>query len=305
MSFGHCSCPDCGTTLRIRDRTFVGRTVQCPECHVALVIELDRDEQLAARKPPVNKPVKSTQTAAANRSAVKNDGPRAPTWTDALRGVVGSPLVMAWALGLAVTALVVVAMLRPALRFSSPGRSTRSDAAASNTITPDETNSGTNASLPPSRELPPPKESPDSQMANALTPANVPERPVPNPAPPQQVEGGPVIKPVAAVAVKPDPVTPAPPPKIDFDLALKLRLDSIDQSKPVSRRELLEFMEEMIGAPIRYDAAELGEKNLDKQVTFKMENPTLGGLLKSILDPAGWMFVAEETQLRVKLKPLE
>ena len=94
-------------------------------------------------------------------------------------------------------------------------------------------------------------------------------------------------------------------PKIDFDAALKLRLVSIDQSKPASRRELLELMEEMIGTPIRYDAAELGEKNLYKQVTFKTENTTLGGLLKSILDPAGWEFVTEETQLRVKLKARE
>ena len=301
MSFGHCSCPDCGTTLRLRDRSFVGRTVPCPECHVALLIELDRDENLIARKPPVAKPVKSTGAVEAKPSAGKSDEPRSPTWIDRLHGAIGSPLVMAWALGLAVTALVVVAMLRPALRFGTPGRATGHEAAPNNSITRDETDSGTDASLPPSRDLPSPRESRDSQTVDATQPANVPEQ---NPASPQQVDAGPVIKPVANTVVKPpDPPPPAPSPKIDFDAALKLPLVSIDQSKPVSRRELIELMEEMIGAPIRYDAAELGEKNLDKLVTFKSENTTLGGVLKSILDPAGWVFVAEETQLRVKLKP--
>ncbi|MEK6259432.1 MAG: hypothetical protein AABP62_12515 [Planctomycetota bacterium] len=305
MSFGHCSCPDCGTTLRIRDRTFVGRTVPCPECHASLVIELDREERFVARKPPVDTSVKSSQAAPANRSAVKSDGPREPTWTDGLRGAIGSPLVMAWALGLAVTALVIVAMLRPALRFSSPGGSTQSEA-ANNTIAPDETNSGNDASLQPSPELPSPKELPDSPMADAIKPTNAPELPVPSPAPPQPGDGGPVIKPVTAVAVKPaDPLPPAPPPKIDFVTVLKQPLLLFDQAKPVSRRELIELMEELVGAPIRYDAAELGENNLDKQVTFKAENTTLGGVLKSLLDPAGWVFVEEETQLRLKLKPPE
>ncbi len=303
MSFGHCSCPDCGTTLRIRDRTFVGRTVPCPECHVSLVIELDREENLAARKPLLDQPAKSARVAAANRSPVKRDGLRGPTWTDGLRGVIGSPLVMAWALGLAVTALVIVAMLRPALRFSSPGGSTRPEPSSNNVIAPHETTPGTDASLLPSPELPSPNELPDSPMADAMAPANVHERTVPNPGPPQPVDGGPAAKPVEAVAVKPP--EPAPLPKIDFGTALKQPLLLFDQSKPVSRRELIELMEELVGAPIRYDAAELGEKNLDKQVTFKAENTTLGGVLKSILDPAGWAFVAEETQLRVKLKPPE
>ena len=89
MSFGHCSCPDCGTTLRIRDRTFVGRTVQCPECDVSLVIELDRDETLTARKPPIDKSVKPAR-AAANRPAAMSDGLRVPTRIDGLRRAIGS-----------------------------------------------------------------------------------------------------------------------------------------------------------------------------------------------------------------------
>ena len=303
MSFGHCSCPDCGTTLRIRDRTFVGRTVPCPECHVALVIELDREANLAARKPSLDKSLKPARAAAANRSSVTSDEPLKPLWIDELRRAVGSPLVMAWALGLAVTALVIVAMLRPSHRFNSPAGSTRPGAAANNMLGPNETNPGADANRQSSPELPSPPELPDSQVADAITPANAIELPVPNPALPHPDDGGPVVKPVATIAVK-TPVA-APLPKIDFDTVLKQPLLLFDQSKPVSRRELIELMEELIGAPIRYDAEELGEMNLDKRVTFKAENTTLAGVLKSILDPAGWVFVAEETQLRVKLKPSE
>ncbi len=304
MSFGHCSCPDCGTTLRLRDRSFVGRTVPCPECHVALHIELDREENLVARKPPVAKPVKSAVAVEPNLSTAKTEATREPMWIDRLRGAIGSPLVMAWALGLAVTALVAVTMLRPALRFGSPGSSTRPEAVPGHSIAPDETNPGADVVSPPAPKIPSPTESPDPQTANAIAPANVPEPPDPSPPSPRPVEGGPVVTPV--VAVKPlDPIPPAPQPKIDFDSALKQPLLLFDQSKPVCRRALIELMEELVGAPIRYDVVELGEKNLDKQVTFKAENTTLGVVLKSILDSAGWMFVVEETQLRVKLKPPE
>lgn len=304
MSFGHCSCPDCGTTLRIRDRTFVGRQVQCPECHVALLIELDRDETLTARKPPIDKSLKSAR-AAASQSAVMSDEPRAPTWIDALRRAIGSPLVMAWALGLAVTALVVVAMLRPAVRFRSPGSSVRPQTAIDSPVTPEQTQPELDANQHPSPELPSPSDPPAVPMVDATTPANVPEPLPANPLPAQQPGADPAVKPIVADAVKPTlPAPPVPPPrsKIDFDTALKQRLLSFDQPKPVSRRDLIELMEEMLGAPIRYDAVELGEKNLDKQVTFKVENTTLGGVLKSILDPAGWEFVTEETQLRIRPK---
>lgn len=299
MSFGHCSCPDCGTTLRLRDRSFVGRTVPCPECRVALLIELDRDENLVARKPPIAKPVKSAVAAEANPSAGKTDGPREPTWIDQVRGAIGSPLVMAWALGLAVTALVVVAMLRPALRFGTPGGSTRQEAEPNNSVTLDESNSGADANPPLSPDHASPQAPFDLQTADAVRPANVPEHPFVNLDVPVPVDAGPVVKPVTIVAVKP----PASPPKIDFETVLKQPLQLFDQSKPVSRRELIELLEELVGAPIRYDATELGEKNLDKLVTIKAENTTLAGVLKLVLDPAGWVFVAEETQLRVKLKP--
>lgn len=306
MSFGHCSCPDCDTTLRIRDRTFVGRQVQCPECHVALVIELDRDEVLTARKPPRDPALKSAATAVT--SAAAETGSRAPTRVDELRSALSSPLALAWALALAVSALFVVAMFRPAVRFGSPGSSVRPQAAADNPVTPVVEPKALDSTLHPTPVLTAPLDPLANPTADATATVND-SKPHPTTSPlSQQPDGGPTVKPVETVAVTPiPPAPPVPPPtpRIDFDAILKQRLQSFDQSKPVSRRELIELMEELIGAPIRYDVAELGEKNLDKQVTFKVENPTLGGLLKTILEPAGWEFVTDETQLRVRRKPPE
>lgn len=299
MSFGHCSCPDCGTTLRIRDRTFVGRQVSCPECRIALVIELGHDDILSARKLPNGNPSKSPLPL---KSVVTNDGPAAPTWVDGLRRLISSPLVLAWALALAMTTLAVVAMLRPAVRFRSPGSSVRPQDADRSPAVPETIRAEHDAAQHPSLELPSPSDPP----ADATTPANVSEPLSVSLTDAQQTDMESVVKPVETIAVKPFPSVspvPRPLPKIDFDAVLKQRLLSFDQAKPVSRRELIELMEEMLGVPIRYDVDELGEKNLDKLVTFKMENTTVGGILKSILDSADWEFVTEDAQIRVKLKP--
>jgi len=298
MSFGHCSCPDCGTTLRIRDRSFVGRVVPCPECRVALIIELDRDESLSARKQPLNTQHRCPPDTAIGVAAAPQQATRRRVWLSQLQRAAGSPLIMAWALGLAVTALFVVTMLRPTHRFQSPSRPTRPDEPNINSIPLGQPTPDADSHQSPNVELF------DSPVADAIEPANAPALPAASPSPLLPVEDGSNIKPVTTVSVKPaDPPSPAPPVRIDFEVTLKQPLLLFDQSKPVSRRELIELMEELIGAPIHYDAIELGQQNLDKPVTFKMENTTLAGVLKSILDPAGWMFVTEETQLRVKLKP--
>jgi len=44
------SCPHCLSPLRIRDRAFTERKIDCPECGEALEITLDRDNEPRARK---------------------------------------------------------------------------------------------------------------------------------------------------------------------------------------------------------------------------------------------------------------
>ena len=326
MSLGHCSCPDCGTTLRIRDRSFVGRTVPCPECHTALVIALDPDQHVVARKPVVDK-VAITKTATLTKASssglsvvsvsdlATTNSPRAPSrWSESLRRVSNSPLAMAWALAIAMTALVLVAMTRPSVRFRSPspippGQSKPPESTNDQPLGPEGTHprpsnpEGVPNGIAPV-ETPSPSELSPSIAADATRPANAPELTF-NPISETTENGNSGHKPLVVVpsANKVQPVA-APPPKIDFDAALQLRFVMFEQPVPASRRALIESIEEMLGAPIRYREADLGAQNLDKLVTVrKLENPTLRVILKAVLDPAGWEFVTNDTELRIQLKP--
>ena len=325
MSLGHCSCPDCGTPLRIRDRSFVGRTVPCPECHTALVIELDSDQHVVARKPVVdkaaiNKAAPLTKASSSGISVVSDsdlattNSPRAPSrWSESLRRVSNSPLVMAWALAIAMTVLVFVAMTRPSVRFrsGSPVPSERSispENANDQQLVPDESpprqsspEGDPNGNAPV--ETPSPSELSRSLAADATRPANAPELTF-SPIFETTENGDSGHKPLVVVP-SPNRVQPvaAPPPKIDFDAALKLPISLFEQPVPASRRALIEFIEELLGAPIRYRGEDLGEQNLDKLVTVrKLENTTLRVILKAVLDPAGWEFVTTDTELRIQLK---
>ena len=325
MSFGHCSCPDCGTILRVRDRSFVGRTVPCPECRTALVIELDPDQHVVARKPVVdkaaiNRTAALTKSSSSGISVVSDSGlgttnsPRTPSrWSESLRRVSNSPLAMAWALAIAMTALVFVAMTRPSVRFRPPnqvppGHSSPPESINDQPLVPEESHlrqsnpeGGPNGNAPV--ETPSPSELSPSIAADATRPANAPELTF-SPISETTENGNSGHKPLVAVP-SPNRVQPvaAPPPKIDFDAALQQRLSLFEQPIPASRRALIESIEEMLGAPIRYRGEDLGEQNLDKLVTVrKLENPTLRVILKAVLDPAGWEFVTTDTELRIQIK---
>ena len=312
MAFGHCSCPDCGTTLRIRDRSFVGRVVPCPECHTALLIELDHNQHVAARKPPLDKSAAALRTSSTSipvlpTVVVETSSPRRTfgRWRTALGRISRSPLAMAWALALAMTALVVVAMTRPAVRFRSGPQ------------------------IQPSRTIPPETSSDDPSKPDAASTDSPPPDSVPHISPttesPLQIElplaaadalhpaNAPALSPESTTAIVSPPVAVAPPnpvpaaviatPKIDFELLLNQRFTSFEQAVPVSRRALLEFLEELLGGPIQFNADELGEQNLNKLVTVrKLENTTVSKILKTVLDPAGWDFVTDDVTLHIRLK---
>ncbi len=326
MSFGHCSCPDCGTTLRIRDRSFVGRTVPCPECRTVLVIELDLEQHVVARKPVVdkaaiNRTAKLTKASSSSISVVSNSDLSATNstrtqqsrWSESLRRVSNSPLVMAWALAIAMTALVFVAMTRPSVRFrppsqipprqSSPPESINDQPLVPEESRPKQPNPEGDPNDNAPVETPSPSELSRSLAADATRPANAPELTF-LPISEKTESGDSGHKPLAVVPSS-NTVQPvaAPPPKIDFDVALQQRFFEFEQPVPASRRALIEFIEELLGAPIRYRSEDLGEQNLDKLITVrKLENPTLRVILKAVLDSAGWEFVTTDTELRIQLK---
>lgn len=299
MSPGHCSCPECGTTLRVRDRSFVGRQIECPECRAKLQIGQDQDRKLVAERvkaDPVRKPVAGLASSRAIRAG--------SAFGAKLKGLLHSPLALAWALAIGITAFAAILMLRPSVRFRIPAKDSPPVDVAED-AEPEQ-------SPPVASQQLVEKEPPEAAPADV---AVKPNEPTGQPASEKTEPQGPGTPPAdTASATSPGtsipteipaeatPKTVPPAPVVvDVESMLKQRLQKFSTVQPVSRTELIELVEEMLGAPIRYNREELGEKNLDRPVSIDLETTTVGGVLKALLEPAGWDYVIENNG--IKLKP--
>ncbi len=292
MSPGQCPCPACGTTLRVRDRSFVGRQIECPDCHAKLVLKLNDDREFEAElfKPEIERPASRTSVP-----RVKSK-PTTSGTTRSFADTLLSPLVVAWALGIGLTAFVAIMLLRPAVRFRPPSTETSQPIA--------ETVPDIEAAKPPE------KTAPDSvtQSSDPMPPSIVEKPPVPEvPSTPAEVKPpvpADTEKPATVVTMPPEtpkPAVPAPP-KVNLEEVLKQRLSGfVTSSKKSTRRlDLIEQLDELTGHRIRFDPQELGEKKLMQTVSISVEVTTVGALLKLVLEPAGWEYVIEDEYLRLK-----
>lgn len=304
---GRSSCPECGTNLRIRDRSYVGRRVSCPECKTGLLI-LEGNEQgeyVIRRLTPDE--LGSPDHPGRGKTKVIQDKifvPAASTQTFFQR-VMSSPLTAAWLLAIAVSVLVAVLALAPRHRFTA---SRALPSPAETEEVPDTTPN--DAELQPEHE--PPSVADPTQPVPETPPASNPP-PVPG-APaivvsalePANLDAplsfGPIAVPSHVVPEDENPSLPPPPPKVDVEGKLTQKLLLYKQSKPVSRRDLIEALEEHLGAPIFYEDDDLGTDNLSKTMTFELENTTVGGVIKTVADSAGWKMEIETTGLRLRRK---
>lgn len=290
MSPGQCPCPACGTTLRVRDRSFVGRQIECPDCHAKLVLKLNDDREFEAElfKPEIERPASRTS---ASREKPKPATGNTRSFTDTLL----SPLVVAWALGIGLTAFVAIMLLRPAVRFRPPSTESAQPVAES---VPDI-----------EAQKPAEKAAPDSvtQTPDSMPP--IVEKPQVPEVPPTPAEVTPPVpadteKPATVVTTPPEtPKTVVPaPPKVNFEEVLKQRLSGFVTSskKPTRRLDLIEQLDELTGHRIKFDREELGEKKLMQTVSISVEVTTVGALLKLVLEPAGWEYVIEDDYLRLR-----
>ena len=316
MSPGHCSCPECGTTLRVRDRSFVGRVIECPDCQAKLLIKWDDDRKLVAERPKIEAAPSSSQRLAVPVAKVGS------ALGEKIRGLARSPLALAWALAIGLTAFVAILMLRPSVRFRTPtptGETSPSVAATDSTGSqtspenkPETTPPDATSEDSPSVTTANPRETPtDPQVGTktpGITPAPVPESPpiVTSTGKPKTTDGVPATNDVTGpndtpAANPPTTLKPAPVAvKIDVDARLQQRLLQFEMKQPKSRQQMIELVEELFGAPIRYNRGELGGKNLDQTISINLEATTVGGVLKAILEPAGWEYVVEDTGIRLK-----
>jgi hypothetical protein len=115
---------------------------------------------------------------------------------------------------------------------------------------------------------------------------------------------GPLPWPPVSVLAKPEHTVPKPPepPKVDVRKQMEFPLTNYKQSKPISRRELLGTLQEILHAPIHYDTDELSAVGLDSTVTFDLENTTVGKVIKTVADGANWEMTIEDTGLRLTKK---
>lgn len=292
MSPGQCPCPACGTTLRVRDRSFVGRQIECPDCHAKLVLKLNDDREFEAElfKAEVERP--ASRTSAPRNTAQPKASGNTRTIADALL----SPLVVAWALGIGLTAFVAIMLLRPAVRFRPPSAETTPPVA--------ETLPDKEATEPPEKTASDSVTQPPDPM-----PPSIVEKPPVLDVPPTPAEVTPPVPPatekpavvVTTPAETPKPVVPAPP-KVDLEEVLKQRLSGFVTSskKPTRRLDVIEQLDELTGHRIKFDPQELGEKKLMQTVSISVEVTTVGALLKLVLEPAGWEYVIEDEYLRLK-----
>ena len=139
---------------------------------------------------------------------------------------------------------------------------------------------------------------PAETVTQEATPKPVEQPPVPEAAP-DKPSGPPNV--AETPVVKPSPRVPVPV-RIDVEELMKQRFLKITTDKPNSRQQMIELVEEMLGVPVRYDRDELGEKNLERPVSIDLEATTVGGVLKALLDSAGWEYVIEKNELRIKPK---
>jgi hypothetical protein len=290
---GRSSCPECGTILRIRDRTFVGRRVNCPECKTALRIGTadQRGDFVSRRLTPDelagnDRPVKGGGSPP-DKIALPDPAKRSFT-----SRILESPLTVAWLLAVSVLTLFAVLALAPKHRFMArravPVVETEEDPVEVTAESEDPAAEEVSIN-PPVEEMR--SSDPIDQFldvaVSALEPSNVDG----------MLEV--IMVPEASVSDTVPVESPPAPVKVDVETKLAQKLVSYKQIKPVSRRELIDALQEHLGAPIRYDDDELGASNLDQTITFELENTTVGGVIQKVSDGAGWKIMVEETGLRL------
>lgn len=290
---GSSSCPDCGTILRIRDRTFVGRRVSCPECKTPLRIEsFDEDAGFSIRK------LQPEELKSVGRGKIQNRPKQLQVPAETKIGarlsrLLSSPLTAACLLSVGMIALFVVLRFNPRLRlFSTRTTTTR--------VIPESPSEPVPPTAPPALDRPEPQTVvtadpvvsqtiDDGESLSALEPANT---------------DGPLAWPPVQMPREQE-TPPAPPPAapVVIDVVGKMGQKLVSYKQPkVSRRHLIEALSEYLGAPIRYDADELGTDRLEEQVAFELKNTTVGDVIKTVADEARWQVEIETTGLRLQQK---
>ncbi len=300
---GRCSCPDCGTILRIRDRSFVGRRVNCPECKTPLRISNQNEHgDFVARKLTPDEqatPDPALRGKSAPPDKILVPSPSARSFIGKL---IDSPLTVAWLLAFGISAFVAVLALAPKHRFAArpvPTINGKDGVVEPPKVQAPEQLQAAEPVAEPSIVIQTSGTKTDidqvTTSVSALEPANI---------------DGPLLS--LPVAISPDTkqeqpavILPPRPPQNDINESLLFKFAEYKQTKPVSRRELIVTLRELLGKPneIEYDKDELGAEKLDEKITFEFDKRiSLRDVIKAVTEPAGWQIEIEPNRLRIRRK---
>lgn len=294
-----CVCPKCGITLRVKERTYLGRPIPCPECQTPLILTIVDDDQLrvALAELPASPVV-------ASRPVVERSPSFAVVWNQRLRGWFGNVTVISWGATLLVAAMIIALVVRPKPSRHPIAASKSPDFAAAVTDEPDsqmavvlepENSEVTEPALSTTEEADRPENQPEQPSVS--TPVN-PGSTMADDAPidAQLVPESPAANQKAPV------VTVAEPPPIDFDAAFEQPLKQFRQIRAIPRKDLLDLVAELLGAPIRYDREMLGESGaaLEQTLAFELTETTVGRVLDKTLEKSGLTYDRERDGLRLR-----
>ncbi len=296
MHHQRCVCPKCGVPLRVKDRSYLGRPVPCPDCRSRLILTVADNEQLQVTLVDMpadaasNSSTEPTTSASTGHSAFTSAGTRVR--------------VISWGAALLVAGLVAVLVWRPWTASKPVVAQAEQDAALveEGDSLPVPANSvddeGAMGDEMPSISFESNRQDTDPQEVVSEQPDAADPTAVNSPEP---LDALPLAEP-SAMPEKPVPAVVVEPPPFDFDKAFAQPLQRFRQSESVSRSELLELLSELVGAPIRYEDEQLGARvaGLKQKISLDLSDTTVGQVLDKVLEETGIVYERERDGLRLR-----
>ncbi|MFM9962936.1 MAG: hypothetical protein ACKV2Q_17145 [Planctomycetaceae bacterium] len=323
MSVVHFQCPSCQAPLRLENRAlFVGRTFDCPDCGESLLIEADGSTGVIAKRSrpsdrrasqgsdrPSAIPSVTRRGSSVASSKVSDRGVDLQAPSSVWVRLSGRPVLLGW-----IVAALFASVLLVVVNSGRDRRLPNENAPVVADIKPAEKKVDESKS---SEESPPDSANPNSKLAidsdpqpskpsNAAANNDAPQLQDNSQPPPADVgndlspgnklsaEPAPVENPAA---IEPLPVAVPPPPEPAAEsfvltpeaIAAKLgqKIASFHQPKAVPFVKLLDTVEELAGVPIVWDLDRVTDEQLQKSVTLRLKETTVGEILDTLLKQVG------------------
>lgn len=313
MSVVHFQCPSCQAPLRLENRAlFVGRLFDCPDCGDSLLIENDGGTGVKAKRSqlPTQCVREATQTSATDStpsrrvrletvSKVSDRGVDLQSPMSMWDRLSRRPALLGWIVA-ALFAIVLLVVVSPGRKRKVP--ETDTPAVGENKVPKAASQKPSEQNLPtavdPNLTTSKKDDQPVDVEATGVIEKPDPPAPdvakdlprdgkLPEEAPPTEKPATEAPQPVAV----PPPPEPAPVSTVlsaeTIEAKLRQKITSFEQMKPVAFVKLLDTIEELAGVPIVWDLDRVTDEQLQKTVTIRLKETTVGEILDTLLKQVG------------------